>query len=72
MDVSLDRMRFKGADAAAVHEVCDALQFRGLRTRLLALRRDRGADSDDGGAAAAHEITFSAPGSVADVVALTG
>ncbi len=42
IDVTLDQMRFQGADAAAVHAVCDALQFRGLRSRLLAFVKDPG------------------------------
>ena len=56
VDVSLDRLRLDGADAAAVHEVCDALQFRGLRSRLLAFVADRSADSDDGGASPPSEM----------------
>ncbi len=39
LDVSVPvaELEYRGADAAAVHSVCDALQFRGLRDRLLAL-----------------------------------
>ena len=33
--LALDGLEYTGADAAAIHQVCDALQFRTLRDRLL-------------------------------------
>ena len=71
VDKSLEDLRLKGADAAAVHQVCDALQFRGLRSRLLALAT---ADAPEGDAppAAQEGAPVHAPADVGDVVALTG
>ena len=68
--VSLDDMRLRGADAEAVHAVCDALQFRGLRSRLLTFAEVDGVadhDNEFGAAVALH-----VPASVVDVVALKG
>ena len=74
VDVSVEEMRFHGANAAAVHAVCDALQFRGLRSRLLAFVTDAGtgAGADPQDVPSASDITVSAPATVAEVVALTG
>ncbi|NTV40426.1 MAG: DNA polymerase I, partial [Demequinaceae bacterium] len=72
VDVALDQMRLHGADAKAIHDVCDALQFRGLRSRLLAFATspdpEVGGDSADAGPA----LTVTAPASITDVAALTG
>ena len=35
VDVSVHDLEYKGGDAAAIHAVCDALQFRTLRDKLL-------------------------------------
>jgi DNA polymerase-1 len=67
----LEALRLKGADVAAVHEVCDALQFRGLRARLLALA-SADAVAEDLPQTALDETRVHAPADVADVVALTG
>ncbi|NYI41541.1 DNA polymerase-1 [Demequina lutea] len=72
VDVTLDQMRLHGADAAAVHAVCDALQFRGLRSRLLAFVTDPSTGVDDEEVTSAVDVTVSAPAAVAEVVALTG
>jgi DNA polymerase-1 len=71
VDTPLEDLRLKGADVAAVHQVCDALQFRGLRSRLLALAT---ADSPEAAAPLADQDTtlVHAPAKVADVVALAG
>ncbi len=73
VDVSLEQLRLHGADAAAVHEVCDALQFRGLRPRLLAFvaSGDTGAVPKDT-ATAGPELAVVAPAAIEHVVALTG
>nr|WP_291382439.1 DNA polymerase I [Demequina sp.] len=71
VDRTLEDLRLKGADAAAVHRVCDTLQFRGLRSRLLAFAS---ADAAEGDAAqeTQAEVRVHAPAHVRDVVALTG
>ncbi len=72
VDVTLEQMRLHGADSTAVHEVCDALQFRGLRSRLLGFVTSESTDAGaDGGVEAPH-VTVSAPADIAEVVALTG
>jgi len=35
VDMPVAAMQYEGGDAAAIHAVCDALQFRGLRDKLL-------------------------------------
>ncbi len=40
LDASIDDLAWTGGDATLIHGVCDALQFRGLRSRLLALAAD--------------------------------
>jgi len=51
LPLSVDDLAWSGGDADAIHAVCDALQFRGLRARLLALA----ADAQPGGAAEAAD-----------------
>ena len=69
VDTSLEDMRLKGADAAAIHAVCDALQFRGLRTRLLAFAT---AGTGEEATVPVAELDVTAPATVAAVTALTG
>lgn len=77
VDASLEDMRLHGGDAAAIHAVCDALQFRGLRTRLLAFAAPGSGQGEAvaaGGTEAtpASALTVEAPARVAELVALTG
>jgi DNA polymerase-1 len=37
LSASVDDLEYKGGDSAKIHEVCDALQFRTLREKLLAV-----------------------------------
>ncbi|UPU89706.1 DNA polymerase I [Demequina sp. TMPB413] len=67
----LEELRLKGADSAAVHEVCDALQFKGLRARLLALASGD-APSDDVAGAPVDNTPVHSPAAVADVTAIAG
>ncbi len=71
IDRTLEDLRLKGGDATAIHEVCDALQFRGLRARLLALAASDSAPGDDPPTAFDGTVVH-APAQLADVVALTG
>ena len=52
LPLTIDDLVRTGGDAAAIHALCDALQFKGLRPRLLALAAD-GSDGPDGEARAA-------------------
>ena len=71
LPLSIDDLVRVGGDATAIHAICDALQFRGLRPRLLAMALD--APSAPVGAASepdrARVIT---DGAVAAVLALRG
>ncbi len=70
VSVPLDDMRLRGGDAASIHQVCDALQFRGLRARLLAFAADAPeADAGDGEVA---DAVIHVPSTVDDIVALPG
>lgn len=67
--LSLDDLLYSGADAAAIHQVCDALQFRTLRDRLLPFAvGDSTADVPD----ATAEIEVVTDGAVVAVTALPG
>jgi DNA polymerase-1 len=70
VSVPLEDMRLHGGDAAAIHQVCDALQFRGLRARLLAFAAD--APEADAVADEAAEVTLHVPATVEEIVALPG
>lgn len=72
VDKTLEDLRLLGADAAAVHEVCDALQFRGLRTRLLALAPQEATSGEPATPVKEDAGTVNAPADVDDVVALRG
>lgn len=76
VDTSLEDMRLTGGDAAAIHSVCDALQFRGLRSRLLAFVPSgaTGSATESGGDVVepAAQVTVTAPAAIADVVSLAG
>jgi len=69
VDTSIEDMRLKGADAAAIHAVCDALQFRGLRTRLLEFATGEAGEES---VAPVSEIDVTVPATVAEVTSLTG
>ncbi len=69
-------VRVRG-DADAIHRVCDALQFRGLRTRLLALSDAGGAGDTPGGkiagsTAGVKEAAIALERAVHAVIALKG
>ena len=76
VDVTLDQMRLEPADAAAIHSVCDALQFRGLRSRLLAFAKipvvtgSEASGAGDGEPATTLKVRV--PAVIAEVTALTG
>lgn len=74
LDRDVDSLEYTGGDSAKIHAVCDALQFRTLRERLLAVGNVSGSA---GGAGA--EVSEPAPtveviteGAVSAVTALTG
>jgi len=71
VDTSLEDMRLTGADPAAIHAVCDALQFRGLRTKLLAFVTGEVEPGDESGEPA-PDIEVTAPATVAEITALKG
>lgn len=72
LPVSVADLEYRGGDATKIHEVCDALQFRTLRERLLAVAGASG----DGGASGTLEpdepVEVTTEGAVEAVVALTG
>ncbi len=70
VDVPLEDMRLHGGDAAAIHQVCDALQFRGLRARLLAFAAD--AEEADAGDTETADVAVHVPATVDEIVALAG
>ncbi|WP_228375135.1 DNA polymerase I [Demequina iriomotensis] len=66
--VPLGDLEYAGADATAIHEVCDALQFRTLRDRLLPFVADAGAaDPVDTPA-----VVVRVEGAVAAITAMAG
>lgn len=69
VDVALAALEYRGADAAAIHQVCDALQFRTLRDRLLPLAVG---DSAEQAPEPEDDITVVTEGAVAAVTALSG
>ncbi|WP_255376117.1 DNA polymerase I [Demequina sp. NBRC 110056] len=66
---TLDDLEYVGADAAAIHQVCDALQFRTLRDRLLPFAAG---DSTEGAPEEPAEVTVVVDGAVEAVAALEG
>ncbi len=69
VEVALDSLEYEGADAAAVHQVCDALQFRTLRERLMPLVVG---DSTETAPEEPAEVEVTTDGALAQVTALTG
>ncbi len=69
VEVSLESMEYQGADAAAVHQVCDSLQFRTLRERLMPLVAD---DSLAHAPDEPAEVSVVTDGALAAILALTG
>ncbi|MDN4474279.1 DNA polymerase I [Demequina sp. SYSU T00192] len=69
VEVPVEDLEYAGGDAAAIHEVCDALQFRTLRDRLLPF-----AAGDDAAEAAVETaaVVVRSEGAVAAVTAMTG
>ncbi|MFN3865708.1 MAG: DNA polymerase I [Demequina sp.] len=73
VSLTIEELEYHGADAAAVHQVCDALQFRTLRDRLLPLVvSDSDSVTSVDGPEAPAEIEVITDGAVAAVAALTG
>lgn len=75
LPVSVDATEYRGGDAAKIHEVCDALQFRTLRDRLLSVTGTAGVAVEGGapaGAVSEEAIEVVTEGAVEAVVALTG
>ncbi len=70
VEVPLTELEYQGADAAAIHEVCDALQFRTLRDRLLPLVQDGDGESAVGPTEV--EVAVTVERAVAEIVSLTG
>lgn len=78
LDVPVDvaAMEYRGGDAEAIHQVCDALQFKGLRSRLIEWAAPQ-AQADGGDEAAGDtgldaEVEVHVPATVAEVSALRG
>ncbi|WP_062377666.1 DNA polymerase I [Demequina pelophila] len=63
----LSGLRFEGGDAKAIHQMCDALQFRTLRERLLPLTA-----GDDAPVAQESTVAVTVDDAVAGLTALTG
>lgn len=69
VELELPALEYHGADAAAIHQVCDALQFRTLRDRLLPLAVG---DSTAAAPEPQEEIAVSTEGAVTAVTELPG
>src|SRR5690554_5152172 len=69
VEVALPDLEYRGADAAAIHQVCDALQFRTLRDRLLPLAVG---DSTSDVPEPHEDIVVTTEGAVDAVTALPG
>ncbi|WP_084078410.1 DNA polymerase I [Demequina sp. NBRC 110057] len=69
VEATLESLEYEGADAAAIHQVCDALQFRTLRDRLMPFVAG---DSTESVPDAPAEVEVVTAGAVAAVTALTG
>lgn len=69
VEVPLADLEYGGADAAAVHQVCDALQFRTLRERLMPFVVS---DSTEDAPDEPEQVEVITDGAVAKVVTLTG
>ncbi|WP_082105567.1 DNA polymerase I [Demequina subtropica] len=66
--VPLGDLEYAGADAAAVHQVCDALQFRTLRDRLMPFA----ADAHEDAPVETPAVVVRTEGAVAAITAMTG
>lgn len=66
--LGLEQLEYAGADATAIHEMCDALQFRTLRDRLLPFVAGEAAPAETTGEA--REIVLD--GALEAVASLTG
>ncbi|MDN4479313.1 DNA polymerase I [Demequina muriae] len=67
--LTVEDLEYRGADAVAVHQVCDALQFRTLRERLLPLVTS---DSAEHVPEEPDEVEVVTDGALAAVTALSG
>lgn len=74
LDKDVDALEYAGGDSAKIHDVCDALQFRTLRERLLAVGVVGGASTESVADTVAPEpaVEVITEGAVAAVTALTG
>jgi DNA polymerase-1 len=70
LPLSIDDLVRVGGDAAAIHALCDALQFRGLRPRLLALAADASEPSATADGAGDPAVTIE--GAVVAIASLPG
>lgn len=72
--VPLENLEFAGGDAAAIHAVCDALEFRTLRDRILAFAAPgtSAPGASASGVSESAEITVTTEDAVAAVTALAG
>lgn len=69
VELALPALEYQGADAAAIHQVCDALQFRTLRDRLLPLAVG---DSTAAAPEPQEDIDVVTEGAVAAIASLSG
>ncbi|WP_296665346.1 DNA polymerase I, partial [Demequina sp.] len=69
VEVPVAAMEYVGADAAAIHEVCDALQFRTLRDRLLPFAAG---DVAEDASPETPAVAVRTEGAVAGILALAG
>ncbi|WP_062292150.1 DNA polymerase I [Demequina phytophila] len=67
--VPLEDLEYRGGDASAIHQVCDALQFRTLRDRLIPLAASGEAQEAPTETAA---VVVRTEGAVAAITAMTG
>ena len=69
VETPVDDLRYEGGDAAAIHAVCDALQFRALRDKLLPFATHGEPDSP---AVAAADVVIITDAAAEGIAAQTG
>ena len=65
-------LEYKGGDSGAIHRICDALQFRGMRSRLLGLAASAGGTNDQASDVSAPDVPVSVSFDLDALLAIEG
>ena len=65
-------LEYKGGDSGAIHRICDALQFRGMRSRLLGLAARAGGTNDQASDVSAPDVPVSVSFDLDALLAIEG